>query len=181
MRNFTTEMEDGLSQQKVQPALLAWFEFDSSPIGMWTGIGEITWNSMTFLGGGDFIGVSPIEETQDIIAKGLVLSLNGIDSSNIALALTEDIKNRPVRLYFGLFVDFQLVDDPYRIFSGLMDTVEFTDDGATGTIRLSVENILYIGQRAKVSRYTDEDQRKKYPDDTGLSRINNLQDKEVVW
>jgi hypothetical protein len=40
---------------------------------------------------------------------------------------------------------------------------------------------LIIGRRRKIRRYTDEDQRAVYPSDKGLSLINQLQDKEIVW
>lgn len=185
MRDMESGVVTALGSRETSPALLAWFEFDSAEIGMWSGYGDIVWDGKTFHGGGSFIGISAIEETQDIVAKGVTLSLNGISSENIAACLTEDLKNRPVTIWWALLSNdpegAYFIEDPVRVFSGLMDTVEFTDSGETSDIRLTVENVLYIGQRAKVARYTDEDQRKKYPNDTGLSRINNLQDKELVW
>lgn len=188
MRDLTDDMASEISEASIVPHLLAVFEFESGTIGMWTGIGQITWNGTTFHGGGDLIGVSPIQETQELQAKNLTLTLNGISSSLVATSLTENVKNRPLRIYLG-FVNPEgpdsdgniFIDDPYRIFSGLMDTFEFTDDGNKANIRLSVENILLIGQRSKISRYTDEDQRIKFPGDLGLQFINRLQDREIVW
>ena len=151
------------------------------------------------------VGVSAISETQDLEAKGLVFTLNGIPSNLIGTVLTENLKNRTARLYLatvttgahiltedqpgaiqtedgGYFLlENTLVNSPYRIFSGLMDVVEFTDNGETSDIRLSVENVLYLGQRAKVSRYTHEEQIRRFPDDMGLEFINLLQDREIVW
>ena len=62
-----------------------------------------------------------------------------------------------------------------------MDVIEFTDTGDTADLRLSVENILITGQRTKISRYTAEQQKAKYPNDKGLDFINQLQDKSIVW
>lgn len=188
MRNLTAEMAAGIVEGGVLPNLLGVFEFDSGTVGMWTGLGQIDWNGITFSGGGNLIGVSPIEETQELQAKGQVLSLNGISSALLATSLTENVKNRPLRIYLSLTdpngpdSDGDIfIADPYRVFSGLMDTFEFTDDGEKANIRLSVENILMIGQRAKISRYTDEEQRQRFPDDMGLEFINRLQDREIVW
>lgn len=182
-RDITNDMATEFSGGGVTPALLGEFNFDSGTIGMWTGIGTITWNGIDFLGGGNLIGVSPIEETQDLEAKGLVVSLNGISSTLVALSLTEELKNRTFRLYLAGVNDqtLAITDEPYRIFSGLMDTIEFTDNGETANIRLRLENILYIGQRSKIARYTDEEQRKRFPGDKGLEFINRLQDREIVW
>lgn len=205
MRDITQDMKDQLESSSVQAHLLADFYFDSGFIGMWTGYGNLTWNGNDYSGGGNFINVSSIDETQELQAKNLVCSLNGIPSNLLATALSENIKNRSMRLYLAtvdttrrialeddsgvvltedgdyVLLENNLVDSPYPIFSGLMDVVEFTDNGDTADIRLSVENILFKGQRAKTSRYTHEEQIRRFPDDMGLEFINRLQDREIVW
>ena len=206
MRNLTTDMATEFASANVQPILMAEMLFDSGTLGVWTGYGTLVWGDKTFVGGGTLIGLSPIQETQDTQAKGLVCSLNGIPASLIALALLEKTRGRPFKLYLGavsttqyvatedepgallledgsgyVLLESNLVETPYRLFSGLMDIFEFQDDGQTANLRLSVENILIIGQRNKVRRYTNEDQRKSYPNDRGLEYMNSLQDKEVVW
>lgn len=206
MRNLSPEMIAEFSSQSVKPALMAELYFDDQTLMMWSGLGDLEWGDKVFVGGGNFIGVSPIEETQDIQAKGIVASLNGIPSSLIALSLGERVRGRPFRMYLGvvdtqqyvatevdpgrvqledgsgyMILENRLLDSPYRIFSGLMDVMEFTDNGSTADIRLSVENSLIIGQRAKIARYTVEDQRKRYPYDKGMEYINQLQDKEIIW
>ena len=205
MRNLTPEMAAEFSAPVVSPVLMAEMFFDSQTVGMFTGIGTLQWGDKTFNGGGTFIGVSPIEETQETEAKGIVVSLNGISPTLISLALAERSRGRKFIMYLGsvittryvateddtgrvltedgdyVLLENNLVDSPYRIFSGLMDVMEISDNGETANIRLSVENALIVGQRAKVGRYTSEDQKKLFPGDTGLDFINQLQDKEVVW
>lgn len=204
-RNMSPDMIAEFSSPSVSPVLMGEAYFDSATLRMWSGYGTLEWNGEDFLGGGNFIGVSPIEETQELQAKGIVVTLSGIPSTLIAAALVERSRGRPFRLYLasvqtrryvatenepgivltegggGVLLENQLIDTPLRIFSGIMDTMEFTDNGEEATIRLSVENILIVGQRAKLQRYTDEDQRKRFPEDAGLSFINQLQDKEIVW
>lgn len=206
MRNLSPEMAAEFSGESTNPVLMGELEFDSGTLRMWTGLGSLFWGEKEFLGGGNFIGISPIEETQETVAKGVVLSLNGIASTNIALALAERPRGRPFRLYLAVastrryvateagdglveledgsgyvLLENNLVDSPYRSFSGLMDVIESSDNGETATLRLSVENILIVGQRTKIYRYTDLDQKKTYPNDKGLELINQLQDKELVW
>lgn len=205
MRDVSTEMVTEFSGRSVSPVLMAEMFFDSQTVGMFTGLGTLTWGDKTFLGGGNFIGVSPIEETQGTEAKGIVVSLNGIPANLISLALAERSRGRPFRMYLGsvvttryvatevdpgrvmtedggyVLLENNLVDSPFPIFAGLMDQMEITDNGETADIRLSVENALIIGQRSKIARYTSEDQKKLYPNDKGLDLINRLQDKEIVW
>lgn len=205
MRNLSPEMVDEVTSKYLKPALLAELQFDSATLYMWSGVGNLEYNGQSYLGGGNLVSVSPIQETQKLEAKGLVCTLNGIPSALVSAALSEQTRGRPFRLYFAtvqtsayvatedspgtvmtedggrLELENDLVDAPYRIFTGLMDVMEFNDDGRTAYIRLSVESAMIIGQRAKVRRYTPEDQKKLYPADQGLDMINRLQDKEVVW
>lgn len=208
--NITQQMVDEYASGHVKPIILAELYFDSGTIYVFSGLGTLDFNGNTYLGGGKFIGCSAPKETQDTQANGIVCSLNGVDSSLIATSLQEKSRGRPFRLYLGaisttqylitedtvdpdnpyyvltedgykILLENQLVDAPYRIFSGLMDVMEFTDDGVQGDIKLAVENILIIGQRAKIGRYTNEDQTRRFPNDKGLSLINQLMDKSIVW
>lgn len=194
MRNVTADMvaefeKDG--QSAILPVLLAQLVFDSATLYMWSGVGTLTWNGNDYLGGGNLVAISTMEENQQLEAKGLNVTLNGVPQSLIAVALDEDSRGRPFRLYLGAVdltpdtsghpVPGALVIDPYRIFTGLMDVIKLQADGKTATLMLSVESTLLKGQRANVFRYTSEDQKKVYPLDTGLDRINQLQDKQVIW
>jgi hypothetical protein len=215
VRDITADMVAEFESGAMYPVLMADLEFDSETLYMWSGLGTISWNGNDYIGGGNLISISTMEETQELQAKGIVCTLNGIPSSLIAAALLERTRGRPFRLYLGAFdtaagVDYllkdddasqllkddgtsfllkaapeiipnQLIADPYRLFTGLMDVMEFSDNGQTAAIRLSVESSMLIGQRSKVFRYTAEDQKKKYPGDKGLDNINQLQDKQVVW
>lgn len=206
MRNLTTDMIAEYASGHVNPVIMAEMFFDTGTLRLWTGYGTLEWGDKQFFGGGNLIGISPIEETQDLQAKGIVCSLTGIPSNILALALGERSRGRQFRLYLAsattkryvatedapgvveledgsgyVLLESQLIDSPYRIFSGLMDTIEITDNGETADVRMAVESILITGQRQKIRRYTDQDQKKRFPYDRGLEFINQLQDKEIVW
>lgn len=204
MRNVTADMAAEFSAANVRPAILAELYFDSGTIRLWSGFGTLTWNNNQYIGGGNLVAISEIEENQGLEATGLVATLSGVPSNLVATTLLENQRGRPFRLYlaalaesFSLLLegsDFILtedgseillesvfVDEPYRIFNGLMDTMEIVDTGETSTISVNVESIMITGQRSKIRRYTPEDQKKLFPNDSGLDFIPNLQDKEIVW
>jgi hypothetical protein len=185
-------------------ALMAEFDFDSGTIGMWTGLGNITFNGVTFFGGGNLIGISAYQETLDLQAQGMTFTLSGVASDLIEITENEPYQGRAVRLSIAL-VDIEsfiakedgtgviltegggrirlesTVNATYRLFSGLMDVMDTQDDSTTSTIQLSAENVLTLLKRSKTRRYTDEDQKARYPDDDGLSFIAALQDKDLIW
>jgi len=56
------------------------------------------------------------------------------------------------------------------------------DEGAeTSTIALSVESKLIDLERGRVFRYTDANQKSRYPDDKGFEFVEDLQDKRFSW
>lgn len=204
MRDLDADMATALTQGECTIALLADFEFESETIRMWTGIGELTYDGNTYQGGGNLVAVSPYQETQDLQAQGLKYSLSGVPSTLISIALQESYQGRICNLYLAIIPisndniltedsSYILLEDgsylllenaavlAYRLFSGIMDFMDISDDGQSSTIILSAENILTLLKRNKASRYTKEDQRARFPDDAGLDFISQLQDKEIVW
>lgn len=185
-------------------ALLAEFRFDPQTLGMWTGIGPLQYGGVTYVGGGNLVGVSQYEESQDLQAKGLNFTLSGVPLNTVEIALNENYQSRPCKMYLAL-VDVEsrlaltgeeghitltsgdtikltsVVNSVYPLFSGIMDVMDIIEDPQTGTITVSAENVLALLKRTKIRRYTDQDQQSRFPGDTGLSRIASLQDKQLVW
>ena len=188
-RDLTVDMVTELTASSIaadsdgpKVALLAVMQFDSGTLRMWSGYGNIVWDGETFTGGGNLIGISAVQETQDLKANGITMSMSGIPSDQIALALNERSRGRPFQMYLAMVADDNtIVTDPYRLFTGIMNVIGANDTGQTSSLTLSVENRLIVGQRSKVRRYTSEDQKKTYSTDEGYDLINQLQDKEVVW
>ncbi len=185
-------------------ALLVEMRFDSGVVGMWTGLGDLVYNGITFTGGGNLVSCSTYEETEDLEAKGMVFTLSGVPLNLIEIALDEPYQGRPIRMYIAM-VDItpaialedesgiilteggdrilleSQVQEAYRLFSGMMNTMNIVEDGDTATIHLTAENVLILLKRTKERRYTDFDQRSRYPDDEGLKFISQLQDKPLTW
>ena len=94
MRDIDPSLVTILEGKNIDLALLAQMDFDSGILYMWTGLGDLVWDGKTFIGGGNVIGVSPTEETQDMQAKTLEFTLSGVPEEQIALALLEKTRNR---------------------------------------------------------------------------------------
>ncbi len=201
-RDLGTALASEVQEPEIAPIFLAEFLFDTAPIRFWNGYGTITINGNEYTGSGNLLSVSQVVETQDLQANGMQFTLSGMPTSLISLALSENYSGRSCNLYFacvytdqqwdGVFTDEftdefttdlsgALVGDPYLIFSGLMDTMEIADSGETATITLSAENRMVDLKKSKVSRYTPEEQKRRYPGDKGLDFIPQLQDKELTW
>ena len=156
-------------------------EFAGGTARFWSGIGDKTIESETYIGAGDIVAFAPITETAELEANGVNLTINGIDSSLIATALTDAYQGRNLTLFMGALDSNQSVIATYILFKGLMDTMTISDDGNYANISIMSENILIGMNRNKVSRYTNNEQQALFSDDKGFSFIDGLQDKTITW
>tara|TARA_B110000114_G_scaffold169968_1_gene194303 strand:+ start:64 stop:642 length:579 start_codon:yes stop_codon:yes gene_type:complete len=166
----------------VRPIFLVHMVFDSSQLNIWSGIGDLSFDSVTYTGLGDLLSISEIKETSDISATGISVSLSGVKTSLIAVAKDQDYQGRELTVRLGAFNESgSLIADPVIIFSGFMDTMTIAEAGAYSSITIAVENKLVAFERAKVRRYTAEDQKIEYPADKGFEFVTSIVQKEIFW
>jgi hypothetical protein len=181
-RALTTNFVAAVTAGVVRPALLVEAIFDSGPLRLWTGLGDLTWNGVTWTGAGQLLGIEPVEETAAIQANGTRITLTGIPSSLVALALAEPYQGRIVRVYLALLDDnFAVIADPDALFTGRADVMSIEDGAETCAITMSVESRLIDLQRARARRYEHEDQQIDYPGDLGFAFVTQIQDKPFRW
>ena len=202
-RDLNTEFVDGLQQSVVYPFFAVDLNFESGPLYFWTGYGDLSINGVTYLGVGTLVNISAVEETTEIEAKGAVVTMTGIPSSFLSLALAEPYQGRECKIYFGLWLNNRTIttqandtittedlfefgtetDTRYltEIFSGELDQMNISEEGNTSTIAVTSENVLIKLERPVVRRFTNEDQKSRFPSDRGLEFVAGLQDKEIFW
>jgi len=206
-RNISTALEEASAKTVVFPIIFVEAEFDSGTTRMWSGVGDLVWDSKTWTGGGSLLNVSSIEETTEFKAIGTRVSLSGIPSELLSIALQEDYQGRTLRVYLGafevdyafltqengsyilkedsdfisVFTDQDIVAEPIVIFSGRMDIMTIGEAGNTSSIEVTVENRLIDFERTRERRYTSEDQKIDYPSDKGFEFVSSIQDTEIVW
>tara|TARA_R110002153_G_scaffold150344_4_gene301912 strand:- start:26 stop:679 length:654 start_codon:yes stop_codon:yes gene_type:complete len=183
-RTINAATQSALTASEVMPVYLFKAEFDEGTVYLWSGLGNLTWDSQTWTGTGTFGSVSDIEETTNVQANGVKVSLTGIPSEIIAIALNYEYRNRPCHVYLGavsLADPNTLVGDPLVEVGGRMDVMSIEDSASIGSVIISIENRLIDLARARERRFTNEDQQVEYPNDRGLEYVAGLQDKSVSW
>jgi hypothetical protein len=166
-----------LGQPNVSPFYAVEFDLDTAPLRFWTGYGDRTIENNSYLGAGDLLSISGLEEAVDLSAKNATISISGIPQDLVSLALQEPYQNRSCRILFGVTDVVETIE----VFGGFMDVMDIQDGGDTSTITVTVESKLIQLERAKIRRYTEESQRARHPNDTFFSFVADLQDREVVW
>ena len=181
-RVLSNAMKEMAVAKVVRPIFLVRMVFDSSQLNIWSGVGDISFDSVTYTGLGDLLSISDIKETSDISATGINVSLSGVKSSLITIAKDQDYQGRELTVRLGAFNESgSLIADPVIIFSGFMDTMTIAEAGTYSTISIAVENKLVAFERSKVRRYTAEDQKIDHPTDKGFEFVTSIVQKEIIW
>ena len=185
-RTLTSGMTTVTTADVVRPAYFVRMIFDSgeSPnvLNLWNGVGDLAFGGNTYTGVGDLLAISQITETADIQATGINVSLTGVKSSFIVIAKDHDYQGRALTVSLGAFdASGSLIADPVIVFSGFMDTMTISENGAYSTISISVENKLIAFERSKVRRYTAEDQKIDHPSDKGFEFVTAIVQKDIIW
>jgi len=180
-RDLTASMLTAIQAGLVRPAILMEGEFVSlgvtTYLRLWTGVGNLSWDSKTWIGGGHLLGISPIAESTKTEAVGFEVTLSGMPSDKISLALSSVRKNKAGRLWLALFDSAgAVIADPYLLKSGRFDMIPIEDSGDTCTITARYEDRLIALSIPRERRYTHEDQQLRLAGDLGFEYVQGLQD-----
>ncbi len=205
-RTLPATMATGVEAVSIDVFFAIELFFDTTTLRFWSGLGEATIQGETYVGSGNMIQISSVDESMDISAKGATLTLSGLPSNLLSLALSEPYQGRKCKIFFGLkdnasqflqaengdFLQtesgayFDLtVGEPEavmtEIFTGFMDQMNIEEAADTSTIALYVESRLIDLQKARERRYTSESQKSRFPNDRGFEFVEDLQRKRFQW
>lgn len=206
-RDLDADFVSALDQPEIFPFFAAQLNFDTSQLRLWTGLKDLTIDGLSYTGAGNFLQFSQMEETSEIAARGATITLSGIPSDLVSLAISEPYQGRLCRIYFGVLTGLQFYllqeDGDYifsedgtkigldlrtaeqdvitELFSGYIDQMKIEEGAETSTIAVSVENRLIDLERSRTFRYTNESQKSRYPNDLGFNYVEDLLDKKFSW
>jgi len=176
-RDLTPTTLAAIDDDVVYPFFAVELFFDSEVLRMWTGQGTFNDGVNDWVGTGNLLAISDIEETAEMSVRGATLTLSGVPSEILSLALSEPYQGRVCNIYFGISGENIF----NQLFSGYMDQMNIEDGPETSAIELKVENRLIDLERARVARFTSAYQKSVYSDDKGLEFLEDMQDRPLTW
>lgn len=132
-------------------------------------------------------GIAAVQEADEIQYPAVDLTLALPDPAILALAVGSEktYRGRIIKLYMAVMDDtFRLIDDPQPIWVGRMDQLQMTTgDGGEdkGSLMLRCEQPGKDSRNAMSQRLSHAQHVKKYPGDTGLSRVAALAGGPQTW
>ncbi|MEI6158374.1 MAG: hypothetical protein WCP77_00960 [Roseococcus sp.] len=182
MRTLSTAVEAAIQAEIVSRTVAIEMDFPSGMVRVNGSPSDFQILGNTYLGIGGLGGISATEESAELRAYGLTLSLSGIPRDMVAVALGQAYQGRRVTVWEVIFdtTSWAVLADPVVVFRGRMDTMDVRL-GETATIIVKAENRLADWERPRIRRYTDEDQQQAYPGDRGFRFVSATAEKEIVW
>ena len=187
-RTITTLNETAILSQVVRPILFARMSFSSGVQRLHTEIGPRTathpiFGAEEYIGIGDFGGMtSDIKESISVAPESISISITGVDSTFINIALDDDYYRRDIELMFGFDdPDGVLQDDPVIVYSGFMDKAGISIGQGKAEITLSCESRATNLQNSSDRRFSDEDLQAQVNGDLGGEYIFRMADFVVNW
>lgn len=186
---FTKAQAEALAKATVRCATLVDFAFDK-PVRVWNGMRELTaggrqWSPLYGLGQIDGVTAARSAESQEV-----VFTLSGVNSEIVSLVMgdADRVQGRIVTAAFQLFRDdWQTEGDPFVFWFGLCQSMRATrsemgpESGAQRTVSITAENLFFNRSRPPAGRYTDRDQKKRFPGDRILEFTPQLRNFLYAW
>ena len=165
--------------------LLAQIDHPDGMVYLHSGIGTINYDGSDWLGMGMFGDVGPVTISTETVIPEVAFTLSGVEPSEASLQfLNANVRNRIASVWLGcLNPSGQIVERPFQLLQAQMDyqTQEVDDEGGEVVIQIIARSGFYTLERAIDECWTSENQKKRYPGDTGLDLVTTLQDKDILW
>lgn len=164
-------------------------EFQSGTIYLHDSIGTFIWSdpddgSQSWLGVGDFGGISTIQESTEMSGFEVTLVLSGLDATLMNSVMLENYQGRKVSAYLGaLDIDTGLLlATPNEIWSGEMDVARLSLGAADqNAIEIICESDFSKLDDINGRTFSDSDLQAEFVGDTFLQYMTAMEDVNVVW
>jgi hypothetical protein len=172
--------ETTAAQSSVYIVTLAKFEFDSGTLFVHDGVGPLVFDGDTYVGVGNYGSFDIVDENIDNVARGIRVSLSGVDPAIIPTVMTEIYQGRNATFYIAfLNDDMAFVANPEEVWAGRMDVMSISMDKNSATIELRCE--YRLRKEPSVARYTDEDLRLQYSGDRFFDLLSKIPGYVSQW
>lgn len=190
--------DEVLRSGQIAQAVLVHMDFQGAPKRWWTGFGDLEVAGQTWQGLGDLISISPISSTYQVSAEQVTFELAATpEMLGLALAAKSRVRERAVTIYLQLFANARMaaftaggsemltgdpIGSPMALYSGLMMRMPWSASGSTERrIRLECEGLFFRRNAPPRGRWTDSDQKARYPGDRGFERLPIYVNYETGW
>ena len=178
-RNLSQAASDHVAAQEIPFAVLLELDFDTDPVNVWSGVGDLVWDGKTWTGTGAMGSLSSVSEATDLTDTVIKATLSHLDAAIMPDLVSEVIEMDPVgrsyTIYLAFFNADNTIKDTILLSAGLIDSISLTG-GLVGSI--SIDLVSEAGQMARTLFYRMDDQHQQqlFPGDRGFEFVACLEE-----
>ena len=177
--DLITILSNALDDEVFEPFFAVDLLFDSpNQLYLWTGSYDTTIDGKFYVSTPNLLSFSALDETSEISARSATVTLSGVPSAVVSLALSTPYQGRRANIFMGLLSDPTQYSE---VFSGYMDTMPIEEGPESSTIDLVIESRLVDLERPRVRKYSSENQKFRFPGDKGFDFVESIQDQRLPW
>lgn len=182
MRDIHPDVITALGQPVIRVAFLCLVDFPSpNRLAFTSLLDDYNYQGVEFVGLGNLGSISGLDESSELNPAEYQITLSGIPDEILEAATRMSYLNYDATVWMLLLdEDHQVIGDPMIWSKGLTDGASIAY-GNQSSVTIQVRNRLVDWQRPRIERYTDADQKAKYPDDKGFEFVAEIASKEVEW
>ena len=180
MRALTTAGTAALAGAVVCCAILVEMDL-TEPLRLNSGSIDLVINGVAYYGSKGLGQIDTIKASPGSLPQ-VGFTMAGVQPSSIALALTEPVQGKAVRIKVALFDSLTgaLIDVRLR-YSGYLDVMSISDGADSATISVTSESAMLDLLRPVGLYYNDLDQQALHPGDLAFQYVNDQVDQKIVW
>lgn len=185
--------DEDLRRGDVACTILCQMDFATNRQNWWLGYGPLTAGGVEYQGTGDVIQIGAMSLTYGMSAGMVRFDIPNASAAMVARCDNQaaEVNNRRCQLFYQLFSTVEdsatgehqgrLIGDPISMFVGVMRDMRSTSSAERRNIELEAYGRMSRQAKPPYGRWTDADQRARYPGDTGLGLVAGLKDKAITW
>jgi len=180
-RDLTASVVTEITSDSFTPIIFIHTTWTSGDVYFCSRPYDVQWNSQTWLGGGNIISITDIEETAENKVAEFKITLNGIPAGNRALVESNLIRGSAVKVYMG-FMDSNnsVISDPY-LFEGILDSAVMVGSSESSMITLTIEDEDSDFKRPRLRKYSDVDHQEEFSGDDFFADIANIPNNKIYF
>lgn len=181
-RDIHEDVVTNSQSDHVRPFIAGEFDYPDGMVYVTSLPFNITVDEHVYMGVHVMGGISEVKEGGELKSYGIKAELTGVPSSFAIYLINQKIQGRSAVIKLGLVDEKdQIIGNLVTIFAGRMDTQDCSIGATMTSVQVAIESILIDWERARVRRYTDVDQRARFPDDLGLQFVGAVANMELKW
>lgn len=183
-RALHASTEAAVIAETVLRAMAVDLDFSTGPVRLNTTFDTLTIGGQEFLPAGTMGSISAVEESAELAATTLRLTLSGVPRGMASIALGESYQNRTAVLWEVVLNPdtLAIVGDPVKVFAGRMDVMRVSYAAETCTVELDVTNRLVDWERPRRVLFSDEEHlRRTGGADRSFRYAAAMADADLTW